>query len=92
MKRLNQALLALLLACGVYAEAQGKTDNRRPVARPVVADISVGLKHCLGEQDGASQAQSATEVVVWVNEDGDLIRTETNRVAATPALQENVSR
>lgn len=57
-----------------------------------MTDISVGSKRCLGELDGASQAQSASEVVVWVNEDGDLIRTETNRAAATTAPQENVSR
>lgn len=60
--------------------------------RSVVTNISVGPDDCLDPLDGASQAEPATEVVVWVNEDGDLIRTETNRVAATPAPQENVGR
>ncbi|KAJ5168045.1 Glycoside hydrolase superfamily [Penicillium canariense] len=46
--------------------------------------------HCLAALNGASQAQSEAEVVVWVNEDGDLISTETTRVAATAAPQETV--
>jgi hypothetical protein len=57
-----------------------------------VTDFCVGANHGLGGLDGASQAQSTAEVVVWVNENGDVIRTETNGLVATPTPQENVSR
>ncbi|KAJ5570537.1 Glycoside hydrolase superfamily [Penicillium hispanicum] len=50
---------------------------------------SQGPGHCSGDLDDASQAQSVTEVVVWVNENGDRLGTETNHhaAAATPAPQ-----
>lgn len=92
MRRLSQALLALLFACSVHAEARGKRGTSQFLSHRPVADLSVGPGRCFGPLDGASQPQSASEVVVWVNEDGDTIRTETNRVTATPMLQENVSR
>lgn len=94
MKRLNQALLALFLACGVNAEAHGMAETTQFICHgTVMANISsVGPDQCLDGLDDASQAQDTTEVVVWVNEEGDPIRTETNRVAATPAFQETVSR
>jgi hypothetical protein len=92
MKRLNQALLALFLACGVYAEGEGMAETSHFISYgPVVANIYIG-PHSLGELDGAPRAQATTEVVVSVNEDGDTIRTKTNRVTAAPTLQETVSR
>lgn len=94
MKHLNEALLALFLACGVYAETQGMAETSQFICYgPVMANISsVGPHQCLDGLDGASQAQATTEVVVWLNEEGNPIRTETNRIAATPAFQETVSR
>ncbi|KAJ5679697.1 hypothetical protein N7462_007941 [Penicillium macrosclerotiorum] len=48
-----------------------------------------GPDHCLGELHDSSQARSVAEVVVWVNEDGDLLSTETTHATVTPALVGN---
>lgn len=67
MKRLNEALIGLLLACGVCAEAGVDRQVRGNVAQP----------------------PHTKEVVVWVNEKGERISTETHYVPAlTSALQD----
>lgn len=55
------------------------------------ADGEIGPNKCL-DLDGSSQSQASAEVVVWVNEDGDTIRTETNHLPATSELHPNVRR
>lgn len=68
MKRLTEALVGLLLACGVCAEAGVEKQSRGDVAQP----------------------HYTKEVVVWVNEKGERISTETHYVQAlTSAPQEN---
>lgn len=68
MKRLTEALVGLLLACGVCAEAGVEKQSRGDVAQPPYTK----------------------EVVVWVNEKGERISTETHYVQAlTSATQEN---
>ncbi|OQE96328.1 hypothetical protein PENNAL_c0001G02371 [Penicillium nalgiovense] len=67
MKRLSKALVGLLLACGVCAEAGVEKQSPGDVA----------------------QLPFTKEVVVWVNEKGERISTETHYVQAlTPALHE----
>ncbi|CAI7661358.1 unnamed protein product [Penicillium discolor] len=68
MKCLTEALVGLLLACGVCAEAGVEKQARGDVAQP----------------------HYTKEVVVWVNEKGERISTETHNVPAlTSAVQEN---
>lgn len=81
MKRLNQALLAIFLACGVYAESQGKSNDQLRCMKS--ADSCVA-------QDGCLETVIPLEVVVYVK-NGVPIRTETNRIAAT-STQGHVSR
>lgn len=81
MKRLNQALLAIFLACGVYAESQGEYFRNRH--RMEIANSGVAPDEC--------PQTIPLEVVVWVNENGIPISTQTDRMTATSTLQEHVS-
>lgn len=91
MKRLSQALLAFVLATGIYAESQGKFIYRLDSSWLSKTNEKKDPNQCLG-LDGPSEAHTTAEVVVWVNEDGHTIRTETNHLPATSELHEKVSR
>ncbi|KAJ5086857.1 hypothetical protein NUU61_008164 [Penicillium alfredii] len=83
MKRLCQALLALSLTCGVWAESQGRkgpnviSDTRKKT--PANPSPCTDEKQCVREL----QTVSVAEVVVWVNEQGAPISTETSHSPTT---------
>ena len=75
--RLSKALLALWLAVGVSAEVQSM-DWKCPIDLIFLVNAKVlAADNCAALHD-AAQAQSTTEVVVWVDEHGEQERVETN--------------
>lgn len=87
MKRLSQALLAFALAAGIHAEVQGMSSNSTWLSK---VNEKTDPNQCL-DLNGLLQTHTPSEVVVWVNEDGDTIRTETSLLPAATELQSNVS-
>ncbi|KAJ5544786.1 Glycoside hydrolase superfamily [Penicillium sp. DV-2018c] len=79
MKRLTQAFVGLLLACGVCVEAQAWN----------LADGGTAERRCNG---ALAQPPSVREVVVWVDENGKPVNMDTGHdLKPTLAPPENVS-
>jgi hypothetical protein len=79
MRRLPQALVALLLAWGVRGESDGKSCTFISV---YLANLCIDSDQYQGGLQHNAQLNTVREVVVWVDQNGDRISVETNHHAA----------
>lgn len=79
MRRLPQALVALLLAWVVRGESDGKSC---PFVSVYLAKLCIASNQCQGVLQHNAQLNPVREVVVWVDQNGDRIGVETNHHAA----------